>query len=77
MFHTQFSINYVFYQYEYHSVNYFGTGEICIIKIYVTRKRPLHLLCQLSPSWEEIIAIMEEERRGFDEMEALVLASLF
>jgi hypothetical protein len=25
----------------------------------------------------EIIAIMDEERRGFDEMEALVLASLF
>jgi hypothetical protein len=25
----------------------------------------------------EIIAIMEEERRGFDEMEALALASIF
>jgi hypothetical protein len=25
----------------------------------------------------EIIAIMDEERRGFDEMEALALASLF
>jgi hypothetical protein len=26
---------------------------------------------------KEIIAIMDEERRGFDEMEVLVLASLF
>jgi hypothetical protein len=29
------------------------------------------------PTTNEIIAIMDEERRGFDEMEALALASLF
>jgi hypothetical protein len=29
------------------------------------------------PLCDEIIAIMDEERRGFDEMEALALASLF
>jgi hypothetical protein len=31
----------------------------------------------MSPVLGEIIAIIEEERRGFDEMEALALASLF
>jgi hypothetical protein len=29
------------------------------------------------PNKNEIIAIIEEERRGFDEMEALALVSLF
>jgi hypothetical protein len=35
------------------------------------------LLSSPTPAGEEIIAIMDEERRGFDEMEALALASLF
>jgi hypothetical protein len=35
------------------------------------------LITAFSTEHNEIIAIMDEERRGFDEMEALALASLF